>query len=301
MTWLDLRRLRYFRAICDAGSISEAARQISVPQPALSYHLKELEADFGGPLLNRSRSGVGLTEGGQLLLDHATIILAQVSRAEKELRALQRRGPDDPRIIRICSIPSVAPELTPRLLQNLSDLPQLAGVYVIEANTRESREMLSEGKADFAIIIADEKTPEEQYLASENMIFCMGADHPDREVGPITLAEALAEPLMLPAKGKPVRDLVERLAQQIGATVQITHEIDGPNPRKQATMVGLGRSFLPWIAIKDEVANGQMRYREVCAPSLARYVGLEWRERLDAEITEPMLKVLKSLLGTMLR
>ena len=65
MAWLDLRRLTYFHAIVEAGSISEASRRLNVPQPALSYHLKELEADFGAPLLSRSAKGVTLTEGGK--------------------------------------------------------------------------------------------------------------------------------------------------------------------------------------------------------------------------------------------
>lgn len=301
MAWLNLRRLRYFRAICEAGSISEAARRIAVPQPALSYHLRELEADFGAALLLRSSKGVVPTDGGRLLLDHATIITAQVGRAEAELRALRSRRPADPRALRISAIPSLARDLTPRLLLHPTGLANISGVYVSEANTREAREMLSAGETDFAVLIADETTPEARYLAPENMLLCMAAGHPDLEFRPITLAEALAEPLMLPAKGKPVRLLVERMARTINAQVSVSYEIDGPHPRKQATIAGLGRTVLPWIAIHEEVKAGLIRYREVVDPPLARHVGLEWREGLDSEVTTTIHRLLKTLLGTMLR
>jgi LysR family nitrogen assimilation transcriptional regulator len=301
MAWLDLRRLTYFHAICDAGSISEAARRIGVPQPVLSYHLRELEQDFGGKLLSRSHKGVTPTVGGQLLLDHATIVIAQVGRAEAELGELQRRSKKDHRAIRLSAISSLATVLTPRLLQHTAGLPMFSGLTVIEANSREAREMLRDGELDFGIVIADDATPDAQWLAPENMLFCTAADQGDDTTGPIGLAEALAEPVMLPAKGTPVRELVERLAQSVGATVRIAHEIDGPNPRKQACMAGLGRTFLPWVAVRDEVSANLIRCRAVVDPPIARYVALEWQNGLAPDVTDAMQSALTQLLKTVLR
>lgn len=282
--------------------MSEAARRLSVPQPALSYHLRELEADFGAPLLVRGRSGVTPTEGGQLLFDHATIILAQVQRAEAELAQLRRRGAHDPRVMRISALPSLATALTPHLLKLTADSLPLSGLYVIETVTREAREMLRQHETDFAIVIADEKTPESQWLAAESLLMCFAPTPGNAgQTGPITFAEALDAPLMLPSKGRPVRNLVETLAQQIGKTPHVLHEIDGPNPRKQATIAGLGKTFLPWIAITDEVDKGLISYREVVDPPLYRHVALEWREDMDPELAWALHGMLSTLLQSMLR
>jgi LysR family nitrogen assimilation transcriptional regulator len=297
---LDFKRLTYFKAIVEAGSISGAARKLSLPQPALSYHLKELEADFGAPLMLRSRGGVTLTEGGQLLLDHATIIIAQVGRASTEMRRLRQRGPSSPDVIRIVAIPSLATPLVPLLLQRASADVPLSGLYVIEAMTREAREMLRNGEADFAVIIADDQTPVDGRLIFEHLLFVMASSHSDHETRPITLTEALAEPLLLPAKGKPVRELVESLAQKVGAPVRIMHEIDGPHPRKNAVMLGLARTFLPWIAIRDEVAKGQVRCREVINPTVGRYIAVEQREGVDPIIAAAVLRMLREILRPML-
>lgn len=301
MSWLDLRRLGYFRAILEEGSLSAAARRLSVPQPALSYHLKELEADFGAPLVTRSRTGVVATEGGQLLLDHAVVILAQVSRAEEELRRMRARGTFDAKVLRISAIPSLATALTPELLQRSSELRFLSGLYVIEANTKESREMLRSGEIDLAIVIADDDTPPSKWLGAENMLFCMSADHPDTATEPVSLAEALAEPLMLPRVGKPVRVLVDKLGAQIGAKVQVVHEIDGPNPRKQAMMAGLGRTFLPWIAVRDEVTAGSIRVRDVVDPPLFRHVALEHGDRLPPDELAAISILLRDIVGRIIR
>ncbi|MFH5776752.1 LysR family transcriptional regulator [Paracoccus sp. NGMCC 1.201697] len=301
MGWLNLRRLTYFRAIIEAGSLSEAARRLSVPQPALSYHLRELEADFGGPLVIRGRNGVEPTEGGQLLFDHATIILAQVERAEMELAGLRRRGAADPRVMRISALPSLATKLTPHLLKLTAETLPLSGLFVIETVTREAREMLRQHEIDFAIVIADEKVPESQWLAAESLLMCFAAGDGDATAGPITFAEALDAPLMLPAKGRPVRNLVETLAGQVGKKPIVIHEIDGPNPRKQATIAGLGKTFLPWISISEEVEKGLIGYREVVDPPLLRHVALEWREDMDPELAWAMHGLLSTLLTSMLR
>ncbi|MEH6775065.1 MAG: LysR family transcriptional regulator [Cereibacter changlensis] len=301
MSWLDLRRLIYFRAILEEGSLSAAARKLSVPQPALSYHLKELEADFGARLVTRSRTGVVATEGGQLLLDHAVVILAQVARAEEELRRMRARGAFDAKVLRIAAIPSLATALTPELLQRSGELTFLSGLYVIEANIKESREMLRSGEIDLAVVIADEDTPSSQWLGAENMLFCMSADHPDTSTHPVTLAEALCEPLMLPRVGKPVRVLVDGLAASIGAHVQVIHEIDGPNPRKQAVMAGLGRTFLPWIAVRDEVAAGLIRVRDVIDPPLFRHVALEHGDRLPSDELDAISDILRDIVGRIVR
>jgi LysR family nitrogen assimilation transcriptional regulator len=55
---IDLRRLRFFRAVCELGGISKAAAATGIPQPALTRHTKLLEQQIGMPLILRSGRGV---------------------------------------------------------------------------------------------------------------------------------------------------------------------------------------------------------------------------------------------------
>ena len=62
---MEIRQLEYFRKIAQTGSINEAARQLNMSQPPLSYQLKLLEQELDVVLFERSRQGVTMTEAGK--------------------------------------------------------------------------------------------------------------------------------------------------------------------------------------------------------------------------------------------
>src|SRR5665213_3247660 len=80
-----LSQVRYFVAVAESGSISGAARQLSVSQSAVTEAVKELEGDLGALLLERSGRGVTLTHRGQVFLRHANRILETVADAGRTL------------------------------------------------------------------------------------------------------------------------------------------------------------------------------------------------------------------------
>src|ERR1700723_2326780 len=65
---IELRHLRYFVALADAGSFTRAAERMFIAQPTLSQQIRRLEEIVGAPLLQRRRDGVRLTEAGAVLL-----------------------------------------------------------------------------------------------------------------------------------------------------------------------------------------------------------------------------------------
>ncbi|GAG77786.1 unnamed protein product, partial [marine sediment metagenome] len=81
---MDLRQLRYFIGICDAGSITAAARILHVAQPALSNHIANLEAELNVKLLHRSSSGIVPTDKGETLYAAAHRVLREVSQIPDE-------------------------------------------------------------------------------------------------------------------------------------------------------------------------------------------------------------------------
>ena len=92
---MDLRHLRYFVAVADAGSLTVAAEQkLHTSQPSLSRQIRDLEQEVGVQLITRSAHGIELTSAGKAFLEHARMALVQAEAAkEAALRAAQTARP----------------------------------------------------------------------------------------------------------------------------------------------------------------------------------------------------------------
>ena len=84
---MELRHLRYFLAVAEEGSLTEAAeKRLHTSQPSLSRQIRDLEHEVGVSLLTRSVHGVELTAAGKAFLDHAKLALTQVEAAREAAR-----------------------------------------------------------------------------------------------------------------------------------------------------------------------------------------------------------------------
>jgi DNA-binding transcriptional LysR family regulator len=93
---VELRHLRYFVAVADAGTFTHAAESIFIAQPTLSQQIHRLEAMVGTPLLQRRREGLRLTAAGTVLLEESRTILSLVDHGVKRTR--QAAGLARPRL-----------------------------------------------------------------------------------------------------------------------------------------------------------------------------------------------------------
>jgi DNA-binding transcriptional LysR family regulator len=84
---VELRHLRYFAAVAEAGTVTEAARCLRIAQPSLSQQIRLLEQRVGTPLFRRLPQGMELTEGGRLLLDGVNRALGELSSCVAAARA----------------------------------------------------------------------------------------------------------------------------------------------------------------------------------------------------------------------
>ena len=83
---IELRHLRYFAAVADAGSFTHAAAQMFIAQPTLSQQIRRLEEIIGTPLLQRRREGLRLTPAGSVLLDASRTVLSLVDHGVNRTR-----------------------------------------------------------------------------------------------------------------------------------------------------------------------------------------------------------------------
>ena len=101
---MNLRQLRYFVSVVEAGNMTRAADQLHVAQTALGMQIRQIEEDLGVALLVRHSRGVEPTKAGSMLHARALTILKLVEETRKEVSACER---DESEAIRLGITPAL--------------------------------------------------------------------------------------------------------------------------------------------------------------------------------------------------
>ena len=124
---VELRHLRYFVAVADAGTFTHAAARMFIAQPTLSQQIRRLEEMVGTPLLQRRREGVRLTEAGTVLLEESRAVLSLIEQGVRRTR--QAAGLGRPRL-RFALSPYLPETLAVEAASRLLATAAAAGVEV---------------------------------------------------------------------------------------------------------------------------------------------------------------------------
>jgi LysR family hca operon transcriptional activator len=174
---MELRHLRYFIAVAEAGSLKLAAeKRLHTAQPSLSRQIRDLEHEVGVPLLTRSMHGVDLTEAGRAFLDHARLALTQ---AEAATEAARRAAQPSKTIFAVGFLTGQEVAWLPRATCILShELPNLE-IRISSGFSVTLADDLLRGKIDIAFL-RHEPEPDLKYklIVQEPLVAIMRADHP---------------------------------------------------------------------------------------------------------------------------
>ncbi len=146
---IEVSELRAFCAAATLGSIAEAARSMSISQPAMSKRMRALEHVAGAALFERSSRGVTLTPAGVQLYSAARRLL----RSADSVQALIMTPPAMP--VRIASSPTIAELRLPQVLSELALSERSISAELISANSELVRELVREGRSDLGIASVD--------------------------------------------------------------------------------------------------------------------------------------------------
>ena len=153
---MELRQLRYFVGISEAGSLLKASARLHIAQPALGQQMAALEQELGAKLFDRSSRGVTLTEAGRTFLEHARLVLADVERARGAVRESAAVPSGDVAIGLPTTVAQVA--TVPILKACREQLPQVH-LKLVEAYSGFVHEWLLSGRLDVALLFGDQAEP----------------------------------------------------------------------------------------------------------------------------------------------
>ncbi|MBB2750458.1 UNVERIFIED_ORG: LysR family nitrogen assimilation transcriptional regulator [Rhizobium aethiopicum] len=292
---LDFRRLRYFVSISEYGSFSAAARAIHIAQPALSHHMAELEKELGVQLLFRAPRGVRLTRSGELLLERGRLILRDMANLEAELK--YQSG--SKRSVSIALTPSLSLALTGKLFSSgFRLLPQI-DLRIIEARSQQGHKLVKSGEADIAISQRDPRRKGDRFLVREPLVYVTGLSGNATRVRTISLRDVVSMPLILPASGNPLRDLIDAAAKPLGAKLTVNREIDGLDAVRQMVTRGMGHAILPWSAVLEDHADKRLEARLIVDPEIGRDLVMEQGTNIAPALVDDLAIAIRSLLASM--
>jgi LysR family transcriptional regulator, nitrogen assimilation regulatory protein len=289
---MDLRQLRYFAGIVQAGSLSRAAEQLHVAPSALSHHLASLEAELDRQLVTRGLKGIQLTEAGSVLYRHAETILRQFESAKQATKnALNlpsgRVSVGLPRVL--------APLLSYELFKRVrAAYPQIL-LCVSDSSSASLGERLVNGRLDIAVLHVDqrERGLAVEPLALEEMFYVTA----DPDASPIRLADAAQRPMLLPSPGSICRRVVEEAFKKHGLTIMSIGELNTLTALYSAVASGIGNAILSWAAFHNSDQGKMLNCRRIADAAIVRPVALcfpEVGQRTPA--VEAVAETLKSLI-----
>lgn len=265
---MDLRQLRYFAGIVEAGSLTAAAERLHVAQSALSQHIRRLEEELGVKLLIRSASGVRPTAAGLKLADHARDILGQVKAAERDVRA--ERG--EPSGTVTIGIPAgVGRVLNAPLLD--AARKQLPGItlQIVEVLPTHVRDWLNAKLIKLGIIydLGGHENGGE-IIAEEAFYLVSGSAEPGCEDG-VTLEALRRFPLIMPTCSYKPKHCIVTYAEQRGISLEVESRVDSLATILDLTINQPGRAVLSPGSFLPEWRAGRL-FAYPIVPQLRRSV-----------------------------
>lgn len=144
----EARLLRYFLAVADELNFTRAAERLRIAQPALSAQIRQLEAQLGVQLLQRTTRSVRLTDAGRALHERGP---AALSALEDVWDAARRAGRGEAGRLRIAYSPSAGYETAPRLVEALCERHPDIEVTADVMRTPEIVRAVLDGRADVGV------------------------------------------------------------------------------------------------------------------------------------------------------
>jgi len=224
---MELRHLRYFVAVAEAGSLTVAAEQrLHTSQPSLSRQIRDLEDEVGVQLLTRRARGIELTPAGRAFLDHARSVLSQVEAATEAARRVAH--PAKP-----CFSMGflTGHELTwmPEALQILRDeLPNI-DVMISSQYSPLLADGLSKGRIDAAFLRREQGAPDLAFrlLVKEPLVVVLPGNHRLAALKEISLRDLGGETFVTVSDTAPVlRGVIDKYLKQSGTNITPAHEAD---------------------------------------------------------------------------
>ena len=274
---VNLQHLRYFLAVAQKGSFTQAARDLHVTQPTVSNGISELEQSLGVKLFNRSSRRVELTMEGRGLVQYAMQVQNLLEEAEERIR---RRDVLPGEGFQFGAIDAAVIYLLPDLLKcYMRDFPEVE----LKTQVAPSRYLVDDllmSRSEFAVISLPLVHPKVETIAlySDAMPLVVGAEHRFTGRRFVRLQEVVEEPLILFHADSVSRKIVDERFAEVGLAPGVVMEMSSPEAMRELVEAGVGISFLPQLVVQEALDDQTLKAVQVRGVEFRREIGVAWRK-----------------------
>jgi DNA-binding transcriptional LysR family regulator len=285
-------RLRAFAAIARRGSLSGAAQELYVSQPAISKHLTALEAEVGESLFTRGREGATLTPAGEVLADYVLRAEALLANAQRALAAVADAGTGT---LSIASSGIPGTYLLPELLARFRDRYPGTQLEFDVTTSSGAFELVRAHSVELAVIggLTVPTELESEPLVEDEVVL----------VGPPALGGRRLRPKELEGltwlsreEGSATRAAVDAARWQLGLHSVPQLELPSWEAVKLAAAKGAGVAAISRLALELELETGRLVVLDVPRWRLSRTISVVYAR--EVRLTPPAERFLELLRET---
>jgi DNA-binding transcriptional LysR family regulator len=273
---MNIRQLACFVAVVDEGSFTRAARAIGIAQPSLSQHIRTLEEELSGRLIERLPRGIALTPAGRVLLPEARAAVRAVERGRRGARAALALEAGE---LEIATVLSMAVGLLPRYIQLWRQQHPDIGIRLHEFRHRSLLEdAVEQGVADFAI----GPPPVRRWdgplavIAWEEFVIVVPPTDPLASRRSIRLEELADREWVLYHQDHGLAGILEEVCRQAGFIPNGSVRTSQAEGAARLASAGLGPALVPDNIVLPGIEGSVLRLEPRLIRDVAAYARTEW-------------------------
>lgn len=258
---MNIHNLNMFIKIVESGSISKTAEQMNISQSALSQQLRVMEQEFSARLFERNYQGVIPTNIGMIVYNRALEILSSYDRMVADITNAQNQN----KAIHILASPCVYSYALPCTFYHVKNKYPEYTLNMEMMSSRIIEEKISKGFADMGIIIGK---PKDKNLSAKKVfsdrVFLVAGEKM-KVPSQLDCQDLYHYPLLMLVKTQKTRQVLDKMLNKNGIRINqlhIPYTLESTESIKLSAINGFGLAFLPYMAIKKEIYNKQLRIIE---------------------------------------
>ncbi len=272
---VNLELYKVFYTVAKCGSLTKAAQELYISQPAVSQAIKQLEGQLGASLFNRTHKGMELSAvGGKLIYSQVEEALTLLSEAEKKLTELKTVATGK---IRIGATDSIFSHVIADKLAEFNEKYPSVKLELKSSTSPYTLSQLKEGKCDIAFINLPLEDDEVRFYGTVthlNEVFVAGKKYTELDGIEIPLKRLQEFPLMTIEENTVSRRAFASFVDSLGLNMNPDIEVANWDLMKKLVIKGMGIGLIPREYCRDELDNGEI-FELKTTPSLpVRGIGI---------------------------